>query len=102
MTISGLRRREFLKCAGACATAMFLGGGASSGATRPNVVVILSDDQGWGDLSLNGNSNLRTPNIDSLARDGARIDRFSSVPSVRRRGRSSSPDAITPAVALPA
>ena len=43
---------------------------------RPNVIVILSDDQGWGDLSLNGNANLETPNIDSLARDGARFDRF--------------------------
>jgi arylsulfatase A-like enzyme len=43
---------------------------------RPNIVVILADDQGWGDLSLNGNPNLRTPHIDSLARDGARFDRF--------------------------
>jgi arylsulfatase A-like enzyme len=48
----------------------------SSAADRPNVVVILTDDQGWGDLSLNGNTNLRTPNIDSLAKDGARFDRF--------------------------
>jgi arylsulfatase A-like enzyme len=43
---------------------------------KPNIVVILADDQGWGDLSLNGNTNLRTPHIDSLARDGARFDRF--------------------------
>lgn len=43
---------------------------------RPNVVVILADDQGWGDLSLHGNPNLRTPSIDSLARDGATIDHF--------------------------
>jgi arylsulfatase A-like enzyme len=45
-------------------------------ATRPNVVVFLSDDQGWGDLSLNGNTNLSTPNIDSLARDGASFESF--------------------------
>ncbi len=43
---------------------------------RPNVVVILTDDQGWGDLSINGNTNLSTPNIDSIGRDGARFDRF--------------------------
>ncbi|MDA1018001.1 MAG: sulfatase-like hydrolase/transferase, partial [Planctomycetota bacterium] len=43
---------------------------------QPNVIVVLSDDQGWGDLSLNGNTNLQTPNIDGLARDGARFDRF--------------------------
>ena len=45
-------------------------------AAGPNVVVILSDDQGWGDLSLNGNTMLRTPHVDSLARDGAKFDRF--------------------------
>ena len=45
-------------------------------ANSPNVVVILTDDQGWGDLSINGNSNLSTPNIDSIGRQGARFDRF--------------------------
>jgi len=43
---------------------------------RPNILVILSDDQGWGDLSLNGNTNLSTPHIDALARSGALFDRF--------------------------
>lgn len=42
----------------------------------PNVVIFLSDDQGWGDLSVQGNTNLATPHIDSLARDGAILDRF--------------------------
>lgn len=48
----------------------------SLGATRPNVVVFLSDDQGWGDLSHSGNRDLETPHIDSLARDGASFDHF--------------------------
>ena len=43
---------------------------------KPNVVMILADDQGWGDLSINGNTNLRTPNIDNLAQHGARFDLF--------------------------
>lgn len=43
---------------------------------RPNILIILSDDQGWGDLSINGNKNLQTPNIDSLARRGAMLERF--------------------------
>lgn len=43
---------------------------------RPNVLVILTDDQGWGDLSLNGNQNLSTPHIDQLAAEGAKFDRF--------------------------
>ena len=45
-------------------------------AKPPNIVVILTDDQGWGDLSLSGNKNLATPHIDSLARDGASFERF--------------------------
>ncbi|MBN2473211.1 MAG: arylsulfatase [Pirellulales bacterium] len=45
-------------------------------ATPPSVVVILSDDQGWGDLSLHGNQNLSTPHVDSLAADGASFGRF--------------------------
>ena len=43
---------------------------------KPNIVVFLTDDQGWGDLSLNGNVDLSTPNIDSLAEDGASFDSF--------------------------
>jgi arylsulfatase A-like enzyme len=50
--------------------------GPAAATERPNVVVILADDQGWGDLSVHGNTNLSTPNIDSLARDGALFDRF--------------------------
>jgi arylsulfatase A-like enzyme len=45
-------------------------------ATRPNIVIFLADDSGWGDYSLNGNTNLRTPNIDSIGRNGAVLDRF--------------------------
>ena len=45
-------------------------------ARQPNVVVILTDDQGWGDLSVNGNTNLATPNVDSLAREGATLSHF--------------------------
>lgn len=44
--------------------------------TKPNVILIVSDDQGWGDLSVNGNSNLKTPNIDRLAKEGVQFSRF--------------------------
>ncbi|GAB3174323.1 sulfatase-like hydrolase/transferase [Telluribacter humicola] len=44
--------------------------------SRPNVLFILTDDQGWGDLSLHGNPHLETPALDSLARQGAQFDRF--------------------------
>ena len=40
---------------------------------RPNVVLILADDMGYGDLSCQGQRHFRTPNIDGLARDGIRF-----------------------------
>jgi arylsulfatase A-like enzyme len=49
---------------------------ATRAAEKPNVLVFLADDQGWGDLRVNGNTNLNTPNIDGLARAGAAFERF--------------------------
>ena len=45
-------------------------------AQKPNVIIILTDDQGWGDLSVNGNSNICTPNIDELSAAGATLENF--------------------------
>ncbi len=45
-------------------------------AERPNVLIFLADDAGWGDYSRNGNTQVRTPHIDSIARDGVTLDRF--------------------------
>jgi arylsulfatase A-like enzyme len=43
---------------------------------RPNIVLIMTDDLGWADLGSYGATDLRTPNIDSLARDGIRLTDF--------------------------
>lgn len=45
-------------------------------AERPNVVVFLADDAGWGDYSQNGNTMSRTPAIDSIAKGGVTLERF--------------------------
>ncbi|WP_245877996.1 arylsulfatase [Spirosoma fluviale] len=50
--------------------------GTSTANATPNVLFILTDDQGWGDLSLHGNRFVETPNIDRLAHSGAQFDRF--------------------------
>jgi len=50
--------------------------GSTTEEVRPNIVMVLTDDQGWGDLSISGNTNLSTPNIDALAANGASFDRF--------------------------
>ncbi len=43
---------------------------------KPNIVLIIADDQGWGDLSSSGNTNLSTPNIDALAKNGVSFKNF--------------------------
>ncbi|WP_133796058.1 arylsulfatase [Prosthecobacter fusiformis] len=43
---------------------------------KPNVVVFLADDAGWGDYHQNGNNMVSTPNIDSIAKGGVTLDRF--------------------------
>lgn len=40
---------------------------------RPNVVLIVADDLGWGDITINGAPDIRTPNIDAIARGGVRF-----------------------------
>ena len=37
---------------------------------KPNILIILSDDQGWGDVGFNGCTDIPTPNLDQLAKDG--------------------------------
>jgi arylsulfatase A-like enzyme len=71
MTRTLLSRRQAL------ALPLLAGVGRLSAAERPpNIVVLLADDQGWGDLSINGNINVSTPRIDSIGREGAVFERF--------------------------
>ena len=43
---------------------------------RPNVLLIMTDDQGWGDTGYNGHPHLKTPNLDAMAAAGLRFNRF--------------------------
>ena len=48
----------------------------SASASRPHILLVMSDDQGWGDVGYNGHPVLRTPNLDAAAAMGLRFDRF--------------------------
>lgn len=43
---------------------------------HPNVVLILTDDQGYGDIGIHGNDTIETPVLDNFAKEGVRLDRF--------------------------
>jgi len=48
----------------------------NSASQNPNVILILTDDQGWGDLGIHGNDKISTPTIDQMAGNGAQFERF--------------------------
>lgn len=77
--------------------ALVLAGGALTAAScvspeqeprRPNVVFILADDLGWGDLSCYGQQRFQTPNIDALASNGMRFTQCYSGTTVSAPSRS--------------
>jgi len=75
-------RRAFLRvCGGLAGSALAAGTGArrsdagEAAGDRPNFLVILVDDLGWGDLTSYGAPDLKTPHIDRLIAQGMRFDR---------------------------
>jgi arylsulfatase A-like enzyme len=55
------------------ATAYFAGFVA---AEPPNIVLVMADDQGWGDMAYNGHPLVKTPNFDAMAKEAIRFDQF--------------------------
>ena len=53
-------------------------------AAHPNVILIMTDDQGYGDMSCHGDPHLKTPNLDKLHSESIRFTDFHVLHSVRR------------------
>jgi len=71
-----MNRRGFLRAlgfGGLAITARASFGARAGGAARPNVILVLTDDQGYGDLSCHGNPVLKTPNLDKLHGQSVRL-----------------------------
>lgn len=73
MPLMPIDRRSFLQMVSAVAASSALGAHAAGTARPPNIVVILSDDVGYGDLSCYGATAVHTPHLDSLAAAGLRF-----------------------------
>jgi len=74
-----LSRRDFLLLGSALGAAAFLPGHALAQAARKdrtNVILVMSDDQGWGDVGYFGEGKVKTPVLDEMAATGLRFDRF--------------------------
>lgn len=80
----GMDRREFLKrCAAAGAGGVVLSnrGMKLNIGARPNVVLVMTDDQGYFDLACHGNPDIHTPNIDKLFSESVRLTNFHVSPT---------------------
>jgi len=60
----------------ACLVLWLVATGVAFAADRPNIVLVMADDQGWGDMGYTGHHTLKTPNFDAAAASGLRFDRF--------------------------
>jgi N-acetylgalactosamine-6-sulfatase len=69
----------------------------STGKKQPNIVVILPDDIGWGDLGCYGNPDIDTPNLDRLGRQGLRFTSFYAASTVCSPARACVLTGIYPA-----
>jgi arylsulfatase A-like enzyme len=58
----------------------YIYGNDNENAGKPNVIVIITDDQGYGDLSIHGNPILQTPNLDKLHQQSIRLTDFHVAP----------------------
>ena len=56
--------------------ALGLGSNTSNALDRINIVLIMCDDLGWGDVGFNGNKVIRTPHLDAMAKGGMKLNRF--------------------------
>jgi arylsulfatase A-like enzyme len=72
-------RREFLGALGMSAAYLAMNGslkGADRPAGKPNIILCMADDQGWGEMGYYGHPALKTPVFDEMAAKGLRFDRF--------------------------
>jgi arylsulfatase A-like enzyme len=62
---------------------------ASLRAERPNVILVMTDDQGWGDTGYNGHPHLQTPHLDRMSAEGVTFTRFYSAAAMCSPTRAS-------------
>ena len=77
-------KKTSLFVAAACGAISFLNSATAVNAAdsaKPNILFILTDDQGYGDISAHGNPVLKTPNLDKLHGEGVRFTDFHVSPT---------------------
>ncbi len=86
--VQTLIRMNSMKCV-AVAVGLAATAGSAEAKEQPNIIMIMCDDLGWGDVGFNGNEIIKTPNIDKLASEGVIYDRFYAACAVSSPTRAS-------------
>jgi arylsulfatase A-like enzyme len=73
----------------AFAVGLALAASRAGAADPPNIVLVMADDQGWGDMAYNGRPHLRTPHFDAMAKEAIRFDLFHAAAPVCSPTRAS-------------
>ena len=72
--MKGIQMKTFMVCV--MAVLLTLSGSTFAADGRPNIVLVMADDQGWGQTGYNNHPILKTPNLDAMAANGLRFNRF--------------------------
>jgi arylsulfatase A-like enzyme len=78
MNNKNFSRRTFLKGTGLLSVAAIFPNCLGRVSKRPNIILCMSDDQGWGDVGYHNHPHLKTPNLDKMAGRGMKLERFYS------------------------
>ena len=71
-----MKRRAFLQAAGTLATLPLLAKAKKTAGKKPNVLLVMIDDVGWGDFSFSGNPWIKTPTVDRLMKEGTLLSNY--------------------------
>jgi arylsulfatase A-like enzyme len=71
-----MKRRHFLQAIGSALVVSALPSCAPRTLKKPNIILCMTDDLGWGDVGFHGHPILKTPHLDGLAANGLQLDRF--------------------------
>ena len=72
-----------------CSLLFVLGLTGGFAAEKPNIILLMADDLGWGDVGFNGNKTIKTPHLDAMAKNGLKFNRFYAAAPVCSPSRGS-------------
>jgi arylsulfatase A-like enzyme len=71
-----MKQNPIILLAGICLTGFNISPKSAKDQKQPNIILLMADDLGWGDVGFNGNKEIKTPNLDRMSEEGIQFTRF--------------------------